>query len=190
MKNVALAFAASLAVASTAQAGSLNVMTTPLALSKIQGMHVQEVNYTNKNGQTMVIRLFSHTPEQQKRMEDIANKIRKQMEQRLQVDDGERARYAGNPDLTGGFNGDTSSIYPWIEAACVMISWAAYVQGGLNIYFDAVGALCAAVTIVDAGQQIGNQIYAGYEASIRLNNIMSTAAHTAIWAIPGGLPIY
>jgi hypothetical protein len=57
-----------------------------------------------------------------------------------------------------------------------MLSAAAIMTGGINIWFDAAGALCAAFVIVDTSKQIGVGIYHGYLRARDVGNLLLPAS--------------
>jgi hypothetical protein len=159
-----------------ARAGTvLSPTTIPLALAQMPAP-VETVSIDLPGYGYVKVNIMARTPEQWERAQKFLDQ--------LQHPDAPRvySRYAGSEWDDGMMLPSYASM---IEAACAAIGVAAQMQGGMNIWFDAAGALCLSVSIVTLGQQLGQWVWHQYMVSVAKQWVSSPAVVTAV--VYGGM---
>jgi hypothetical protein len=154
----------------------------PLALSRPLGT-VREVHYTSRTGQTIAVRVFATTPEQQPQADRLVARLQARALQEAPTRAGENPSPDGYlPFAPEEVDGAQVSTIDW---ACAMVGGFAQVQGYVNVYFDAIGALCISFVIVDQTQKWFDGFYAAYLVSAMLRPNPGRSLIRTLFAIPG-----
>jgi hypothetical protein len=184
-----------------AAAPLLSPVSTPLALSRLAlasppGEPLRVVNYTMSNGQTLAIRLFAGSGrEERRRIDSMADRLEAVVKQQRAEQGKDGYIDEGDPDWSaysgGEFGGQDVQfrVEDGVALACATIGAAAQKFGYVNIWLDAVNALCLSVVIVDLAPRLGAALYPLYQAVMRSRRPKVNMVVMMMYSY-GGLPIF